>query len=351
MTEAIHSEPDLDTAVEAEAAGAPATDEVKPSAGHMLTEAREARGMSVVEVAAQLRLSVRQVEALEADDFGRLPGTTFLRGFIRNYAKLLQLDPGPLLDACPAAQPQPEVPPIAAPSKDIEFSALKAPRRLLRPLGGLSARFLAKYAIAGLVVLVVVPLGLYLALHGGPRPPVEGKSAEVAAVPLALPPAEQQPAAGPAAATPVSPATPVIAPPPALAGQQGLQPAAAPAVPLAPSGAVPAAEPVPAPAPKLESTPVAAAPAASAAKPEAAAAGRGRIKLVFKGQSWVEIRDKSGKVVFSQLNSPGTEQTISGTPPFSLVVGNARMVTVTYNDKPVDLGPHTPVDVARLNLE
>ncbi|MDO9063656.1 MAG: helix-turn-helix transcriptional regulator, partial [Sulfuricella sp.] len=71
--------------------------EVRQRAGKVLAEAREKLGLSVVEVARQLRLSPRQIEALEADDHASLPGKTFLRGFLRNYAKLLQLDPDPLL--------------------------------------------------------------------------------------------------------------------------------------------------------------------------------------------------------------------------------------------------------------
>jgi cytoskeleton protein RodZ len=336
VTEFIHSEPEAEAAGEAEP---------EVSAGQMLTEAREARGLSVPEVAAQLRLSVRQVEALEADDYDKLPGITFLRGFVRNYAKLLQVDPAPLLAACPSAQP--EAPPIAAPSRDIEFGGVNAARQLLGPLPGTSARFLSKYVVAAAVVVVVAPLVLYLALRGDSHPVAENRSAEGVAVPLPLPSADQKPAAEPAAAE--VPATAAL---PASASQNGARPAEAPvaATPPAAPGVVP-------PAP----TPASAAPAPAAAAPEAlaakaaptpvAVAGQGRIKMVFKGQSWVEIRDKSGKVVFSGLNRAGTEQTIGGTPPFSLVVGNARMVTVTYNDKPVDLGPHTPVDVARLTLE
>ena len=59
----------------------------------LLRDARLARGLSVQEVARQLRLSIRQVTALEEDDYSKLSSGTFLRGFVRNYAKLLQVDP------------------------------------------------------------------------------------------------------------------------------------------------------------------------------------------------------------------------------------------------------------------
>ena len=59
--------------------------------------AREAAGLSLDQVAQQLKLAPRQVKALEDENFGELPGRTFSRGFVRNYARLLNLDPEDLL--------------------------------------------------------------------------------------------------------------------------------------------------------------------------------------------------------------------------------------------------------------
>jgi len=60
----------------------------------------------VADVAAQLRISARQVQALEADRYADLPGAVFVRGFIRNYARVLKLDPVPLLHALEPALAQ-----------------------------------------------------------------------------------------------------------------------------------------------------------------------------------------------------------------------------------------------------
>ena len=79
--------------------------------------------------------------------------------------------------------------------------------------------------------------------------------------------------------------------------------------------------------------------------------GGQRLQFVFDGEAWVEVKDKSGKVVFHQSNPKGSQQVVRGNPPFSLVIGNATQVRLTYNDKPVDLAPHTKVDVARLTIE
>jgi len=76
------------------------------SPGVALAAARKAQGLTVEDVAGQLKLSPRQIEALEAERFGDLPGAVFVRGFLRNYARLLHLDPGPLLaSADPMLEP------------------------------------------------------------------------------------------------------------------------------------------------------------------------------------------------------------------------------------------------------
>ena len=75
--------------------------------GQLLRAARLERGLSIDDVARQLRLSVRQVIALEEDDYSRLSSATFLRGFVRNYAKLLQMDAAPLLQRVQESLPPP----------------------------------------------------------------------------------------------------------------------------------------------------------------------------------------------------------------------------------------------------
>ncbi len=75
------------------------------SVGHLLRNARQARSMSVDDVSRQLRLSVQQVEAIEREDYEKLPGRVFLRGFIRNYANLVKLDAEPIMQLLPDQSP------------------------------------------------------------------------------------------------------------------------------------------------------------------------------------------------------------------------------------------------------
>src|SRR5262249_40163180 len=71
------------------------------SPGRVLAAARQARGMTVTEVALRLKFAPRQIEALEADRYEELPPPTIARGMIRGYAKLLTIAPEPLIEALP----------------------------------------------------------------------------------------------------------------------------------------------------------------------------------------------------------------------------------------------------------
>lgn len=283
--------------------------EVRPSAGKALAEARERLGLSVAEVARQLRLAPRQIEALEADDHASLPGKTFLRGFLRNYAKLVHLDPEPLLALCQPEPPQAQS--IAVPTSRIEFGG----KRRLMPFGDHSGKPGTKYAAIIGVAVLVLSWGMYEFLQGQPSlQDVPVKSAGETTMVLSLPQAE-----APLQAAPVT--------------NQ--------AEPAPGSATVPVSAPV---APATADAPVPPVP------PMAEVGGQ-RLQFMFDGDSWVEVKDRSGKVIFYQLNPKGSQQSVRGNPPFSLVIGNAAHVRLTYNDKPVDLAPHIKVDVARLTIE
>jgi len=60
--------------------------------GEYLRSAREARGIDLREAAQQTRISFTYLKALEAEDFTKLPGEVFVKGFLKNYGKFLRLD-------------------------------------------------------------------------------------------------------------------------------------------------------------------------------------------------------------------------------------------------------------------
>lgn len=126
--------------------------------------------------------------------------------------------------------------------------------------------------------------------------------------------------------------------------------------PVSVSIAPPAPRSVPEPAVAAPVEPDAAVPTASASATESGATSvgtsdGGRIQLEFQKESWVEIKDRGGRTLLSQLNPAGTQKVVEGTPPFSVIIGNATNVRVTYNDAPVDLRPYVKIEVARFTLE
>ena len=278
-----------------------------PPTGTLLAAARESRGLSVADIARQLKLSAWQVDALESGDYRRLPGTVFVRGFIRNYARLVNLDAALLLtnagrELAPAASSSPKMPLSA----DIPF-----PRERTFKWH--------KYAIGAIALLIPVILFEFY--------PDEANDTTVKSSQVELPAPQVM-----AEVNPVQETAPIAVP----VARQADEFARAPNTD---ASAVPQN--------KSRDKPPPAVTAASAdPKP-----GEQLVRFRFEQESWVEIRDRNGRKIFSQLNAAGSEQAVSGLPPLSLVVGNASGVRLTHNQQPVDLAPYTKVDVARLTLE
>jgi cytoskeleton protein RodZ len=302
--------------------------------GQLLATERERQGLARADVAQRLHMSAWQVEALEKGDYERLPKGTFLRGFVRNYTKLLGLNSQAALDALAHVAPRGPAPGIVVPSQNIRFD----------PLGErLSSPYVKAWGVAGVAFLLAMA-GVYWWIFVRPAPPAPAAAPRKAA--------STQPVPQNLAAAPVSAPEPVAPPR------------------EAPKMEAPGIEPSP-PAPTARAEPPASAPAAAgtngsarsvkppdvlpvtatAAPATPRAPGTRTLTLRFKGSAWVEIKDRSGKVLLSKLNDPGSEAEVSGRPPFNVVVGNAPDVTLLYDDRVFPLEPHTRVAVARFTLE
>ncbi len=303
-------EAEASSTVEAAAGGRP---------GAKLMAERRAQGLSLGDVARQLKLSVRQVEALERDEYGAFPGPVFVRGFLRNYAKLLHLEPEALVTQAGIAA-VPAAPPTA--------STPAAPVPLQEPRAGRRSRFGFGTLAVVLVLIVLIVAAVYDARN---------KPVPVSLAPVRPPATTQAPAPQHADSLPPSSPEAAAAPAPSLPSSVTTDAANATGAgeSAGPTGSPPAAAPAAAP-------PVGAAPSTG---------GLAELRLTFDDESWVEIKDASGTLIFSRLNSPGSEQTVSGEPPLDLVIGNAQSVRLIYRGKAVDLAPHTRVDVARVRLD
>lgn len=341
--------------------------EVLQGIGPRLAVAREAKGLATAEVASKLRLGVRQIEALEADAYDQLPGEVFVRGFIRNYAKLLDLDPEELLPSQEAAVSEQ----LTVPSTNVAFHPSPIQRWLLLPIG------------SAILFFALVAL-LYAWLSSGEQPAAEEPgevlsspdTEVVAPQPLVLDqtqetaaasePAETADAstvaAAPAqAAAPVSPANkpsvidaakpvvPPLATVPAKPSIEAAKPATSPvaSTPAKPAPVVSVTSPMPS---SPAATPVS-VPAVKPAPIVASAKPAGSRALVFQPteDSWVQVVDAKGQR-FSKLMRAGSTETVEGMPPFRLVVGNAATMKLSHNGKPVDLKPFIGEKVARFKL-
>jgi len=283
------------------------------SIGQVLRDAREAQGLSLEEAAARLRLMQRQIVAMEADEFESLGQPVFARGFVRNYSRLLGLEPETLLAKMEGAPSEPSVVSYAEPPQ---------------PRSWLSSPWLI-LLLLGVLVVVTVPVTLYWWLNEGEDELVSRVQSVERVDPVPLPPRP--------VAVPVEAAAPVAEPAP-LPPVEAETPVA-PAPPVAPTPAAPA--PIPAAVPGEAGAP--AAPVSPVLS--------GVLKLEFGDEAWVEIKDASGRMLHRQLNPAGSSVSVRGQPPFDLVIGNAAQARMTYNGRPIDLKPFIGMTVARFTLE
>jgi cytoskeleton protein RodZ len=308
--------------------GAPATPgsasspaERPGAAGAALLGERRRQGLSLGDVSRQLKLSVRQVEALERDDYSAYKGPVFIHGFIRNYAKLLGLDPEPLIRATDSML---NPPPVVSAS---------APPEQQRPRPVRTVPIKRRVWPAVLTVLVVaIAMSVYF---GGRRAPDAGRSAPSVA-------ARDKPAPPPKQAAAARTGTEAKSKPESKAGTESAAVKAA---------TRPDAKPETKTETKTKAETAGRAPVETAAANATGLSGRVTVRMFFEQESWVEIKDHAGNTIFGQLNAAGSRRSVSGEPPLSVVVGNAAGVRLFVGDKNIDLAPHTRVDVARLKLE
>lgn len=301
-----------DAATTGESGAAPA--ERPGAAGAALLKERRRQGLSLGDISRQLKLSVRQVEALERDDYAAYKGPVFIHGFIRNYAKLLGLDPQPLIRATDSML-NPPVVPAAVPGEMERSQPVRTQKRKNR-----------LWPAVAVVFLVGIALSVYF---GGRRAPDAVRSTPTVA-------AGGKPAPASKMATETKTGT-------------GTKARSEPK-PEVESAAKPAAKPEAKPQAKTESI-ERRSPLETGAAVAAEPAGRVTVRMIFEQDSWVEIKDRTGNTIFGQLNPAGSRRSVSGEPPLSVVVGNAAGVRLFQGDKSIDLAPHTRVDVARLTLE
>lgn len=339
--------------------------------GARLAQLREAKGWSVDDVSARLKVSPNKMRSLEAGDISQLPGTTFAIGVIRSYAKMLGTDPEPLAQALRRVKGEAE-PDLSMPAS----MGADLPRgRVSVSLGGAPKHRSWWWGVAaGVIVLIALAmwrqggdssawLARLKASAGGmaanPAGPASGAVAPgtaVTAVTAAGPVGEQPAAASGVAAAAQDTSGAVIThlETPHTASQPAIVEAAPPVTTAsAPSSGASVEPQAGAQSAATASAPAAQPAAASQATAGVPASGASTIAVKVTQDSWFSVRDKSGKEVFSGLVHAGDTKEVTGTPPFKVTAGNrAGLESMTLDGQAVDaarFGPNKG-NVARFTL-
>ena len=265
--------------------------------GEVFAARREELRWSLDEAATRLKLTPRQVSALEANDFASLPGMSSVRGFIRSYAKALGLDPEPLLEMV-AREPNPA----------------QGPMVLRRPLpsNGFPGRPSAppprksKWRNRIILALVLLAAGFAAGFEAYRSqwvqiPPMDTLMAE-----LPLPDLGLREFFGASSAEPEQ--TDASNNVSAEAGPRGAK-----------------SQPAPAPAPALQ--------------------------LKLSEDAWVEITTVSGNRIVSQLIKGGTTAAFDIPEPSVLVVGNAAAVEARLRGQLLNLKAVARDNVSKLSIK
>lgn len=352
--------------------------------GTLLREARTARGLSSAELAAELRLSEAQVDALEREDYSTLPPAPFVRGYLRSSARLLGIDADTLVAAYDAGADQPRDTRLVVPSYEEDRVAF--PPKL------------------ALLLLLLLALGGAAAWWYWGDPPalvtVEDESGEPA-MEVAEAEAVEEPAdpqTDVASAEPVEPATidpPIIEPTepaievpmiispdllvtdadseadPGLTEQRDAEVEAmfeqipVDTVTLATTDAPPGesaadeaeaadidtdADPGAATDPEA-TDPEATVDTATEAATTAAETGPHELVLRIEGETWLEVSDDRDRRLAYALYAGEEAVTLRGWAPFSVFLGNAPAVSLEFDGEPVDAGAFIrPNDTARFRV-
>ncbi|TDR77776.1 RodZ domain-containing protein [Paludibacterium purpuratum] len=310
------------------------------SVGRALRAGREAAGLSLNEVAERLKLSLRQLDAIERDDFGALPGATFVRGFVRNYARFLEIDPTPLMEALDSHFPS-----AATEVANLARDEHPEPSEDKRG-GGING---GTWMVVGLVGVVLGASALWIFGHRSePQPDLTPVVSPQTASDLAAAASVPTPASAALSAKPASAPLAVKA----ASAPAAVVPASAPAAVDASAAAARAKAKAAAKAAAKQNASKAVGHVASAptAKP-ASAAGAGRVSVSVTEPSWVAVVDADGNKLVYSMVVPGAPRDVSGVPPLKVRVGNAGKVTLTYNGQGVDLAEHTHGTTANVELK
>lgn len=296
------------------------------SAGTLLRQARESSGLHIAALAVALKVPVRKLECLEADQLEQLPDAVFVRGLTASVCRHLKIDPKPILDQLPKTTA-----PRLEPSSSSLNSPFRAPGDVAKPS---LTHALSRRAMLAVFVLLVGAIVLLLIPQRRAQTTVEAVSAPVPSAVVSSP-SEQRTAE--VVGSDASQTLPALAGPVSADGGLSSASLAAPVATAANALVTPA---VP------EKASVASQPVAPALPARA-----GLVAFSSRGESWVEVTDATGSVTLRRILNPGDTVAASGVLPLSVVVGRSDLTDVTVRGRPFDTARFARDNVARFEVK
>lgn len=293
-------------------------DDPDMSPGRRLRAAREARGLRLEALALMLKVPVRQLQALENDQYDAFSGPAFVRATAQTLCRHLDLDPAPVLAGLPQAVSSVAV----RASTSVPLAAHALPRRV-SPRSGLSRRVMG---LAALMLLISVVLIWWPEPQADPEEPPALTSSPASTAEAFVPPASAGASDAPATA-PVAPASGALT--------------------TSASTSAPTSAPTWVPSTPVATGPPNAQPTASALASAGQAPG---LRVAASGETWLEVRDARGLVLVNRLLQAGEVQSVDAPAPLQVVIGRAAVAQVTRAGQPVDLSPHTRGSIARFEV-
>jgi cytoskeleton protein RodZ len=307
--------------------------------GGVLKQTREKLGLTTFDISSQLRLSLKQIEALEADQFSKLPEPTIVRGFIRNYAKILKIDAQAILAAYSELSPQ--TTPYA-----VEVKA-NANRSVI----GENKTGFSPAIFISLLLLFSIIGGLFYYYTQHILPQTKDTVAQVVATAdieqgqaltppaeFALPPAERENLTSDTSDTTNATDTS----------------SAANSKPSATTNNNPETTTAVVESNTLTTTLNNLNPTATATNAENTsnpAAKLAKLSFIAYEDTWISVTDANGKKVYDEILPAGSTKTVEAEPSVSVIVGNEPGTSLSMNGKKIDMAPYTRNNIARLKLD
>ncbi len=286
--------------------------------GKLLRDARERRGWSQQDVARRLNLRLAVIESIDDDHYTAGVALTFLRGYVKAYAKLVGVSEQLALSSFDTMSGTEQLR-SAGPAPMQSFS--KKTRQQA------SDKWLK--LTSWLVVLGLVASLVFWWWQNSSNGYTESPVIEPASDSATQAPATTQP-------EPVTEAEPVPEAEPEPANEPAVAPETLSGL-SQPAGSEVIAPDTPA------DTAAAAMPAEPAPDPE-------RLVLGFTADCWIKVTDAEGRVLSEGVKTSSDRLELTGKPPFSLVLGAPQAATVEYLDQMVDLTSFRAGRVARLTV-